>query len=161
MIKSVDSAKISCSDDSDAYYGHEEFDSMDDEVILSKIKDELDLHTGQIKENTNFIREVASHIRTTERAITQQFDNKLITLKNVMVDELRRLHSITEKEDMKLYELIIWSKEKMYQLTEKLDANHSSLDTKVMRHNHDFLRTSREHAFLLDRNNIKINGLIG
>ena len=36
---SIKSEDISCSDDSDDYYGIEEFDSMDDEVILSKLKD--------------------------------------------------------------------------------------------------------------------------
>jgi len=130
---SVKTDKISCSDDSDDYYGIEEFDSMDDEVILSKLKDELDLHSSQLREHTHYLKEIASHIRTTERHVVEQFDNKLITLKNVMVNELSGLHSITEKEDLKLYELLIWCKEKMYQLTEKLDANHSSLDIKVQR----------------------------
>ena len=68
---SVKSDKISMSDDSNDYYGVEELDSMDEEVILSKIKDELDMHTSQIREHTNYIKEVAGHVRTAERAITE------------------------------------------------------------------------------------------
>jgi hypothetical protein len=59
--------------------------------------------------------------------MTKCFDNKLITLKNVMTDELKRLHNITEQEDIKLYELLDWVKEKMYRLTEDLDVKNGKL----------------------------------
>jgi len=60
------------------------------------MKDELESQKNEIRENTNFIRELAGHLRTTENEMTKNFDNKLITLKNVMTDEIRRLHNITE-----------------------------------------------------------------
>lgn len=100
---------------------------MDEEVLFTKIKDELDEHTMLIRDNNNMIREIANHLRATERAVTEQFDSKLITLKNVFSDELTRLHNISAKEDFKLYELTIWVKEKMYNLSESLDGRISGL----------------------------------
>jgi hypothetical protein len=158
---SVKTDKISCSDDSNDYYGIEDYDSMDEEVLFTKIKDELDDHTRLIKDNNNMTRELANHLRTTERALGEQFDSKLITLKNVFTEELTRLHNICAKEDLKLYELTIWVKEKMYHLSESLDARISTLSAKVQANLRSFERTRNEHNELLDRNNEKINGMIG
>jgi hypothetical protein len=44
---------------------------MDEEVLFTKIKDELDEHTMLIRDNNNMIREIANHLRATERAVTE------------------------------------------------------------------------------------------
>ena len=43
------------------------------------------------------------------------------------------MHNITEQEDLKIYELLIWVKEKMYKLTDGLDERVGSLTAKVTR----------------------------
>lgn len=63
---SVRSSNISNSDNSNDYYGAEDWDSMDEEQLLSKMKDDIEQQKNEIRENTNYIRELAGHIRTTE-----------------------------------------------------------------------------------------------
>jgi hypothetical protein len=78
-----------------------------------------------------------------------------------MTDELRRLHNITEQEDIKLYELLDWVKEKFYRVTDELDSKCGNIKRDVDCNHREHGRILYKHSELLEKNDNKINGLIG